>query len=90
MCFGFVGARGPPGCNFGLIEVSVGTNLPFINSICTWRCAIHWSMEVRSGGGARYAASRYLGPSSGVVHGRSCIELLAVCGVVWLGCLFLC
>ena len=36
-------------------------------------------MEVRTGGGDRYAASRYLGRSSGVVHGRSSIELLVVC-----------
>ena len=39
-------------------------------------------MEVRSGGGDRYAASRYPGPSSGAVHGRSSAELLVVSGYV--------
>ena len=38
-------------------------------------------MEVRSGGGDRYAAGSYPGPSSGVVHGGSSIELLVVCRI---------
>ena len=80
VCFGCVGARGAPGYNFGLIEVSIGINWPFTNSVCAGQCATRWSMEARSGGGDRYAASMYLGPSSGGVHGKSSIELFPVCG----------
>ena len=44
-------------------------------------------MEVRSGGGDRYGASRYPVPSTGAVHGGSSTKLLGLLCGYWL-CLF--
>ena len=41
-------------------------------------------MEVRSGGGDRYGASRYPVPSTGAVHGGSSTELLGLLCGYWL------
>ena len=50
-------------------------------------------MEVRSGGGDRYGASRYPVPSTGAVHGGSSTKLLGYCvvtGFVFVFSVFAC